>query len=63
MKIDKVEKIFSVKAEYNRQLCNYCGHSMIFMPKREWLICHHCGRKVLNKTKGHFIRQMREKLK
>lgn len=62
MKKSKVEIIYGVKTEYNRQHCKYCGHSMIFMPYREYLICHHCGRKNYNKTKGHFIRRMYNEL-
>lgn len=62
MKKSKTEIISSVKTDYNRQLCKYCGHSMIFMPYRESLICHHCGRKNYNKTKGHFFREMYGKL-
>ena len=62
MKKDKVEQVHRVKAEFNRQLCDYCGHSMIFLPSREWLICHYCGRKVFNKTKGYFMRKMYNEL-
>ena len=62
MKKDKVEIVHHTKSEYNRQLCDYCGHSMIFMPERKSLICHHCGRKNINKTKGHFFREMYGKL-
>lgn len=62
MKKDKVEVIHQVKAEYNRQHCEYCGHSMNFMPRREWLICTHCGKKNYNKTKGYFMRRMYNEL-
>ena len=59
MKKDK--KISSVRSDYNRQVCE-CGHSLLMLPKTEYLICHYCGRKVINKTKGHFIKQMYDKI-
>ena len=55
----KVYPVSSLRilADYNRQLCE-CGHSITFMPKTKYLICHYCGRKVINKTKGHFMKEM-----
>ena len=51
------KKIESIKAKNNVQYCK-CGHSITFMARTEYLICHHCGRKVINKTKGHFKYKM-----
>lgn len=52
------KKVVDTINKYNRQLCEFCGHSMVFLPKVEFLICKHCGRKVINKTRGHFIRKI-----
>lgn len=56
-----MKKIASIMNDYNRQLCR-CGHSVIFRPEKEFIICHHCGRKIVNKTKARFMREMWVKL-
>lgn len=47
-------KLHDTKVNYSRQLCK-CGHSVTMIPKRESIICSHCGRTIKNKTRGHFI--------
>jgi ribosomal protein S27AE len=58
----KEQKLHDMTTKYNRQLCQYCGHSMIFTPHAEYLICHYCGRKNYNKTKGYFMRRIYNEL-
>ena len=57
--IDK--RVVDTLKNYNRQLCK-CGYSITFMPNKEYVICTHCGRKVINKTKGHFFKEMWRRL-
>lgn len=57
MKKNVNKKITNANGNYNRQYCK-CGHSLMFLPSTEYLYCNYCGRKNLNKTKGHFNYKM-----
>ena len=57
--IDK--KLADITGDYNRQKC-ICGHSLFFLPSTEYLWCTYCGRRVINKTKGHFITEVYKKV-
>ena len=61
MKKDVSKKAFSYLTKYNKQTCK-CGHSVTFVPEREYIICSFCGRKIINKTRGRFIKEMYSRL-
>lgn len=62
MRYKKDKKIIDTLCNYNRQLCK-CGHSVLMVPSTKYCYCSHCGRKIINKTKGHFIKEMWERLR
>lgn len=56
--LKQIEKIHSKRNDYNRQLCSYCGHTLIFNPKEPAKICSWCKHKEKNNTKGAFYYNM-----
>lgn len=40
-----------------------CGHTMMMPVQEDSTICTHCGKKVLNNTKLHFMYKLRKELK
>ena len=39
-----------------------CGHTQVIPAFLDEQICKHCGRKIINKSKHHFIYKLRKEL-
>lgn len=57
---DLTHQFNSRVSDYARKKC-YCGHSVIMLPSTKFIICNHCGRKIINDTKGRFMYVMLNK--
>lgn len=55
------EKLDRIMAQ-NRYYCK-CGHSVIIMPKKNKIICSHCGHWIFKNGKDEFMFRLRERLK
>ena len=59
-RLKKIDNIRSSNTKDTKIYCKYCGHTNLMPADKDFRICSWCGNRVINTTKAHFMKKMRE---